>query len=354
MPALRPAPRCRASCVVGVVLPAVLACVVAGSVARADPAAVEDLIREGVDLRKKGMDQRALALFKKAYDLERSPRTATQLGFCEAQLGYWLAAERHLTEALSATKNPWLAKNEGLIRQTLKNVQGSIGELDIEGTPAGAAVEVNGQPAGTFPLTKPIRVPEGVAQVIVRAAGHIEGATNVPIEGGKLARASLALTPVAAAPTAAEAPEVAAPVSDRPRPRRSEGSPVLKNLAWAATVGSVAAAGLGFYGLHNQRKYGRQFDNYKDPATMTTPCYTAGKDKGGIECRNIEKKMKSAERLMLASFAAGGALAAGAIVGFILGSSSDEPAGDSGEVALSLQLGDGQSTPLGLGWTFAF
>jgi hypothetical protein len=341
---------------------ALLAIIIAGaSDAHADPAAVEDLIREGVELRKKGMDQRAMPLFKKAYDLERSPRTATQLGLCEAQLGYWLAAEGHLTEALSATKSPWMAKNEGLIRKTLKDVQGSIGELQIEGSPSGAAVEVNGQPAGNLPLDKTIRVPEGVAEVVVRAPGHTDATTSVPIEGGTLARAAVALTPVTSVAAAPASPgaAVALDAPEKPRPQRRGGSPVLKNLSWAASVGAVAAAGLGFYGLHNRNRYGRQFDAYTTPGTTIKPCYTRSADKGGLECRSIDRKMKSAERLMLGSFVAGGVLAAGAVVGFILSSSSsDEASDDSGddsdEGELSLQLGDGRSTPVGLGWAFAF
>jgi hypothetical protein len=349
MPA--PTPACR--------ILALLAIVLAGTGAdaadaHADPAAVEDLIREGVELRKKGLDQRAMPLFKKAYDLERSPRTATQLGLCEAQLGYWLAAERHLTEALSATKNPWMAKNEALIRKTLKEVQGSIGELQIEGSPAGAAVEVNGQPAGNLPLRKTIRVLEGVAQVIVRAPGHTEASISVPIEGGALARAAVALTPVASV-AAEPATPVAPDTPEKPRPRPRGGSLVLKNLSWAASVGAVAAAGLGFYGLHTRNRYGRQFDAYTTPGTTIKPCYTRSGDKGGLECRSIDKKMKSAERLMLGSFVAGGVLAAGAVVGFVLvSSSSDESSDDGGEGEFSLQLGDGQSTPVGLGWVFAF
>ena len=79
--------------------------------AHGQPAAVEDLIRKGNELRTKGEDQYALPLFQKAYDLERSPRTAAQLGLVEAALGYWLASERHLQEALTSTRNPWLIRS---------------------------------------------------------------------------------------------------------------------------------------------------------------------------------------------------------------------------------------------------
>ena len=335
---------------------------VAGQAA-ADPAVVEDLIRKGNELRKQGQDQKAVPLFKRAYDLERSPRTATQLGLVEATLGYWLAAERHLTEALSATRNPWLAKNEKLIRKTLKEVTASIGELDISG-PRAASVEVNGQPAGTLPLTKPVRVPEGLAQVILRAPGHKEASTSVRVEGGQRARVTLALVPLP--PTLPVVPPPVATVTtptdkaDDPAAkvtrarRRAAGSSWLRNAAWAATVGAVAATGVGFYGLYNQRKYGKAFDAYKIPGTNDQPCYLNGADKGGRDCQRLNNNMKTAQTTLTAGFITAGALAAVATLGFILASPDDDDGPRGKEVALTVQLGDGRSLPLGAGLSGSF
>ena len=109
----------------------------------ANPAEVEELIRQGNDLRRAGKDPMAVPVFQKAYDLERSARTAAQLGLVEAQMGYWVAAERHLSEALSFTRHPWLDRNRAVVDETLKRVQSYIGELGVTGSPSGAEVLVN-------------------------------------------------------------------------------------------------------------------------------------------------------------------------------------------------------------------
>jgi len=76
------------------------------SVARADGAPqVEELIRQGIELRQAGQDVRAFPLFQKAYESDRTPRTAGQLGLCELALGYWVESEKHLGEALASSGN---------------------------------------------------------------------------------------------------------------------------------------------------------------------------------------------------------------------------------------------------------
>ena len=71
----------------------------------------EALIRQGVELRAQKKDERALPLFEKAYQLSRSPRTAGQLGLVEMALGYFVDAEKYLSEAVASPDHPWVAKN---------------------------------------------------------------------------------------------------------------------------------------------------------------------------------------------------------------------------------------------------
>ena len=323
----------------------------------AQPAAVETLIQEGVELRRKGSDHLALPKFQKAYDIERSPRTAAQLGLAEASLGYWLAAEQHLTEALQSTRNPWLAKHEPTLRKTLKEVQASIGEVEIIGTPAGATVTVNGQQAGQMPLTRPVRVPEGAVQVSLRADGHREASKSISVQGGKRALVSFSLellpSPVMVA-TPTPAPPVASVqdgVADQTPARRSlrEASWV-RPTSWFLGAASVAALGVGGYGLLNQRKRGKEFDDYKPPGSSMAPCGEDLPGRGGEQCKVIYGRMRSAQNLMIGGLVAGGVLAAAAVTGFVLSTPSDGPAPGGRETALSLGLGDGRSTPVSLAW----
>ena len=115
---------------------------VSASVARADSAAseAENLIRDGVALRRQQRDVQALPKFQKAYDLVRNPRTAGQLGLCELSVGYWIEAEQHLKEALATPAHPWVAKNQESLEASLKRARSNIGEVAITGSPNGAQI----------------------------------------------------------------------------------------------------------------------------------------------------------------------------------------------------------------------
>jgi hypothetical protein len=323
----------------------------------AQPAAVEDLIREGVEMRKNGKDHLALPMFQKAYDLERSGRSAGQLGLAEASLGYWMSAERHLIESLSASRNPWVARNEAELRRTLQGVQASIGEVEVTGTPSGAEVTVNGQVAGRLPLARPVRVPEGAVQVSLSAPGHRTGTTSALVEGGKRSRLVVALErqdvagpPVVRPDPAPEPPPAETAETDEApaRPARSSdgGGSWVRPASWFTAAGAVAGLAVGAYGLSAQHSRVDKFDSYMTPGTTNRPCNLQSSNKGGGECPALLKRVESAERLAVGGFVAGGVLAAAAVVGFIYSASSDGGGGRESQesqdpdVALSLDPGN--------------
>ena len=332
-------------------------------VAVAQPAAVESLIAEAVEHRRKGDNQRALPLLQRAYDLERSPRTAAQLGLAEAALGYWLSAERHLQEALTSTSNPWLVQHQAQIQQTLAKIQANIGELEVTGSPAGAEVMVNGQAAGKLPLGGPIRVPEGAAQVILRADGHEEGSTGTKVEGGKRTTVRLALAPLpgrtGASPSLNPVTRGSGPATPTSEPRLADGdqgdsATWVRPAAWVAAVAGVAALGVGAYGLNEQHKEGKAFD--KLVTSEGGRCAERARNKGGTGCASIYNRMTAAKNLMMAGFAAGGVLVTAAVVGLIVAPDSGGSGGEDPGRGLSLQLGGAspQDASVSLGWKVNF
>jgi hypothetical protein len=149
----------------------------------AEPVEVEALIRQGVEMRQKGRDQAALPLLQKAYDLGRSPRTAAQLGLAELALGYVVPAERHLDEALSSSTHFWIAKHRPTLEAALKDARKGVAHLEVNGSPAGAQVFVNGSRVGVLPLAHPVPVAEGVVDLRVEALGFVEQSTQLKIAG---------------------------------------------------------------------------------------------------------------------------------------------------------------------------
>ena len=340
----------------------------------------EALIRQGVELRGQGKDERALPLFEKAYQMSRSPRTAGQLGLVEMALGYFVDAENYLGEAVASPDHPWVAKNLATLKAQLATAKTQIGELYIVGEPAGAEVLVNGKPVGRLPLSAPIRLDKGRADVQVRAPGYVASTDSVVMVGGKredrsyrLQREAVAVAPPppgrraaraqagrgeagGAAGRAATPPP--APAPDRPhrirrrrrsprrprrrrRPRRPlEPAPVAWGVGIAGVAGLVFGAVEGVVAISKRNEFNDHTG--PDPANPLQRSRTATRPPTPA-CQAIQDSHESAQKLSIIGFVAGGALAAGAAVLWVL-SSPKERAGapappspatpDSGRVVL--------------------
>ena len=328
----------------------------------------EALIRQGVELRAQKKDERALPLFEKAYQISRTPRTAGQLGLVEMALGYFVDAEKYLSEAVASPDHPWVAKNLATLKAQLATAKTQIGELYIVGEPAGAEVLVNGKPVGKLPLSSPIRLDKGRADVQVRAPGYVASTDSVVMVGGKredrsyrLQREAVAVAPPpppvaqpapkpaeanrAAAPSVAmatppPAPRPAAPASDQPpasitatpAPADSGDRSNLRPVAWG--VGIAGIAGLVFGAVEgviaiNKRN---EFNDHTgpdpaNPLSQTIPdCNTTAPTPA---CQDIQDSHESARKLSIIGFVAGGVLTAGAAVLWVLSSPKERAAGSS-------------------------
>ncbi len=340
---------------------------VAPRAAAVDPAEVEELIRMGVDLRRAGRDPAALPYFRRAYDLERSPRTAAQLGLVEAAIGYWPAAEQHLVEAMNAGNHPWLAQHMNEIRATLERVRAYICELDVVGGPVGAEVIVNGRTVGRLPLAEPVRVAEGTVQVTVRTPGYIEATSSIAVKGGGSERVDVALVPasgyvpgavdptrpsIGVAPTQRH-PAHATPPLHLGLDGLDEAPPArwIRPTAWVAATAAIAAGGLGGYQVLEQRKHQRSFNNYRPPGTIDRPCAVLAIRRGGPPCDAIYKDARLASRLAIIGFAGAGVLATTALVAFVASSGGTRYAAADGAGSPLVLLAP---ETVSLGWSLGF
>jgi hypothetical protein len=345
-PVLRSAPvrdHWRRRSVVWVVGAAIVALHFALPAIAAEPAEVENLIRQGVQLRRDGQDQRALPLFQKAYELARTPRTAAQLGLVEMALGYMLDADRHLTEGLAAPRDPWIKKNRPTLDSALRAVRVSIAELFIDGAPDGSEVLVNGKPAGRTPLAEPIKVAEGSVNVEVRPPGRDPLSKSISVAGGKRQRVTFELGPAPTTsppPLHSEPPPVAPPdrptpapeVSQEPDPKptpvtRDDRSSPLRTAAWVTAGGAAAALGFAVIETFAWRARVRDFNNLtarpnEKPDMVTNPpiCETSAANRGGGKCSDLYDRIQGPQMMMIAGYAVGGALAIGSVVMFVASS----------------------------------
>ncbi len=233
--------------------------------AATDAEQAEALIREGVKLRSHDSTPQALPLFEKAYQVSRTPRTAAQLGLCELELGYFVEAERYLTEAMAAPDHPWVAKNKATLKKSLDAARASIGELALTLSPAGAEVSLNGKPVDRALLGAPIRLGKGPVDVEVRAAGYQPARETVTIVGGKREPRTYALVPE---PPKPPAPLVASPASEpggalmlgsAPPPAQSGPHRKARLAAWITGGAALGAAAVRDGGGVQRRQQERRF-----------------------------------------------------------------------------------------------
>lgn len=224
------------------------------SAAKKSLSPAEEHIEAGLELRRRGRDDTALAEFQRAYGLDPSPRASAQLGLCEQALGSWVDANQHISDALGARQDPWVLKNQTVLESSLRTVKEHLGTVRVNGGPAGAHVFVSGRAAGQLPLENPIPVNAGSVEIVGEAPGYRRESVTVTVEGGRFQDVALnlqrevPLAPTAHQPqTAAEqtlTPQTAVAMNaDEPAQEGSSRSLFSRPTFWIV-VGTLLAAGV--------------------------------------------------------------------------------------------------------------
>ena len=222
----------------------------ATSLAAPDDADADALITRGIELREKGKDDEALAVFKKAFARAPSPRARAQVALAEQALGLWVPAETGLIGALAAENDAWIAKNRAALEGALALVRRHIGSLEVRGTD-GAEVVLDGVRLGTLPAAAPFRVEAGMRTLELRAKGFHPTTRSIEVPAGTVARETVSLVPMpveSSAPAGGDASGT--PAAHRGDDEgRSDPGRGQRLLGWAF-VGTGAAllvtGGLGF------------------------------------------------------------------------------------------------------------
>jgi hypothetical protein len=282
-----------------------------------DVARAEELIRQANVLRQKGQDVAALPLMRQAYDVARGPRTAAQLGLVELALGYWVDCDDHLNEALAPAKHPWIERNRKVLEDSRAQARSHIARLQIEGSPAGAHVRVNGASIGSLPLSGPIRVGEGHVTIEVKSIGYEDQSRSFDISGGSTQRYSFDLV--------AENHRESAPVDHHPivvvtppAPPPPASPPELpawrRVLPWGLAGGAVLAAGFGIWQHLQWRHSQSDFD-----ANHT--CGSGASGRGGPGCQGLWDDLTSHKTQTYVGYAVAGGVGIGAALVFALNAS---------------------------------
>jgi hypothetical protein len=300
---------------------------IASMASASDPAEVESLIEQANKLRREGKDGKALPLMRKAYDLATTARTAAQLGLVEVALGYWLQAEQHLTEALSSPRDPWIHQNRVELERVLVGVRSSIGEVRVEGEPAGAEVLLNGQLIGVLPLARPVRVGDGPVRLEVRAEGYRTSTQTITMSKGGAQQVDVRLPrdlSAVAPPEATSSTSSDPPTSVVKRAPQAGGN---RTVAWLTAGAATIALGVGAVGSVTWLRRRDEFDNHTVPALdsagmatnrLRKDCGVQNDNRGGEDCARLYDDMNRAKTVAAIGYLSGGLLAAGAATLFVL------------------------------------
>lgn len=325
----------------------VLACSMAVLAVRqpASAADANDLLAEGVRLRREQKDQQALTVFREAVRQQATPRALAQLGLCEQALGLWVGAEGHIQAALKSPGDPWVRKNAPTLDEALKVVQATLGSIEPWGTPPGAQISVDGEVVGTLPLAQPLRATEGRHVLNVMSPNHIPVSRVVNVRAGGLWREHIALAP-AEAPSPARpvaavetppafpgatgiagaplgvAPSSDVPVTTEPPPPAADLPMWRRILPWSLATGAVLAGVFGVW----------QHLAWKDGVTKFEAIPGCGRNapmKGtDPKCQELFNDFESAQTRTFVGYGVAGVLGAGAATVFILNAIAGNATGE--------------------------
>ncbi len=290
----------------------------------------EALIQEGLELRRKGDDKRALERFLLAASLHRSGRVLAQIALAEQALGQWVDAEVHLNEALAWRHEAWIAKKRPLLESALADISSHLGTLELLGNVAGATVKINGVVRGRLPLAAPLRVPSGTATVELEAEGYFPLARGVVVLSAGRAHETLNMVPATSnepiiQPLAPLPNTVAALPGEDVRLEQSKPMPAPSSWQRTAAWVSLAASGalLVYGGIYNLKREGAVSDAAAGGCTQ----------RNGL-CPNLSKELAPYESKMALGYGGAAALAATSGVLFWLAPASST----TQDVGFSLHL----------------
>lgn len=306
---------------------------------RAVGADADELIREGVALRRQRNDSAALEKFQQAFDADHSPRALAQMGLAEHALGRWVPAYDHLNQALGAKNDAWIVKNRATIKVALGQVAEHVGQIEILGATTGAEVRINGVRQGTLPLKGPLTMTTGTVTIDLSAPGFVPVQRLAVVRGGQTSRESFdPLAPASdrasgsSSGSAGAGSETAAVATGKrdvaplppapegtPSPATSEGSaqpaasasqdpggggpsPIRGAAKWVVWGLGAVSTGLGVFGYVEQNRAADDFAKgcAVDAMGNAYPLATATTSLDG--CRNLKGDVDSNYRLEVIGF----------------------------------------------------
>lgn len=154
----------------------------------------EALLRRGIQLRREGADEAALAIFLEAEaQSPDSVRVLLHVATAAQAAGKWLMADEYLRKAAQHESDPYYQRYRAEIEEVRAATAQRVGQFRAVGEPAGAEVKLNGEPVGTLPMDAPKSVEAGTYVLEVTKDGFYRLRRPISVPGGVLTRETVNL-----------------------------------------------------------------------------------------------------------------------------------------------------------------
>jgi hypothetical protein len=283
---------------------------------------VEALLRKGIQLRREGNDEAALAVFLEAEaQAPNSVRVLLHVATAAQAASKWLMADEYLHKAMSHEDDPYFVRYKAEIEEVRAATSQRVGHFRAIGAPDGAEVILNGQVVGTLPMETPKTLEAGTYVLEVNKPGYYRLRRPVAVPGGVLTRETVQLNE-----RTGNGPD--------PDPAGAASAPQEPKGWWASswvtwTLGGIAVAagatsGVSFY--LRQRAADHWNDNTR---CLSTDQVNAPRSQ---LCGKVRNDIDTAEQVGIVTGVVGIAFAGAALTQWIASAgSSSSSGGDSAE-----------------------
>ena len=292
---------------------------VSSSASAQETAEVEAILKRGIQLRREGQDEAALAVFQEAEaQAPNSVRVLLHVATAAQAASKWLLADEYLRKADSHNNDPYYQRYRAEIDEVRNTTAQRVGHFRAVGEPSGAEVILNGQVVGTLPMENPKTLEAGTYVLEVNKAGFYRLRRPISVPGGVLTRETVQLNER----TGAE------PVGEG-----TGNSPAEPPSFWASSgmtwtlAGVAAAAGItsGVSFFLRERAATHWNDNGRCLSSTPTDQNTSREKL----CGSVRNDVDTAEQIGIVSGVVGIAFAGAALTHWIATSGSSEPGADS-------------------------
>lgn len=154
----------------------------------------ETLLRRGIQLRREGNDEAALAVFLEAEaQSPDSVRVLLHVATAAQAASKWLMADEYLKKAAAHESDPYYQRYRAEIEEVRAATAQRVGQFRAVGEPEGAQVSLNGQVVGTLPMEAPKTVEAGTYVLEVSKDGYYRLRRPISVPGAVLTRETVAL-----------------------------------------------------------------------------------------------------------------------------------------------------------------